>query len=37
VMRCGSLDTPVPFAPALERLYLPVGRFDRVMAEVLRF
>jgi len=37
VMRCASLDTPVPFAPALERIYLPVGRFDRVMEELLAF
>jgi len=37
VMRCGSLDTPVPFAPALEKIYLPVGRFDRVMEDVLGF
>lgn len=37
VMRCASLDTPVPFALPLEKLYLPVGRFERVMEEVLGF
>ena len=27
VMREGSLDTPVPFAPSLEKNFLPVQRF----------
>jgi 2-oxoisovalerate dehydrogenase E1 component len=34
VMREGSLDTPVPFAPSLEKQFLPVDRF-RVKLEGL--
>lgn len=29
VMREGSLDTPVPFAPSLEKQFLPVERFTK--------
>ncbi len=37
VMRVGSLDTPVPFAAALEKDFLPVGRFEEKMTELLEF
>ena len=37
VMRCASLDTPVPFAPELERNFLASSRLDARMEEVLRY
>ncbi|MCR9249814.1 MAG: dehydrogenase E1 component subunit alpha/beta [bacterium] len=37
VMRVGGLDTPVPFAAALEKDFLPVGRFEEKMTELLEF
>lgn len=37
VMREGSLDTPVPFAPALEQNFLPKGRLKRKIEELLSF
>ena len=27
VVRCAAIDTPIPFAPALENLYMPNQRF----------
>lgn len=37
VMREGSLDTPVPFAPNLEKQFLPVNRFKHKLQELLAF
>ena len=37
VMREGSLDTPVPFAPNLEKQFLPTDRFKVKLQELLAF
>lgn len=37
VMREGSLDTPVPFAPNLEKQFLPAERFKTKLQELLAF
>ncbi len=37
VMREGSLDTPVPFAPSLEKQFLPVDRFRVKLLELMEF
>jgi 2-oxoisovalerate dehydrogenase E1 component len=37
VMRVASLDTPVPFAPTLERNFLPKGRLKEKIQELLNF
>jgi 2-oxoisovalerate dehydrogenase E1 component len=37
VMRLGSLDTPVPFAKALEQVYLPKGRLLPMLRELLAY
>jgi 2-oxoisovalerate dehydrogenase E1 component len=37
VRRLGSLDTPVPFAAALEEQYLPVGRLDGAIRSLLAY
>jgi 2-oxoisovalerate dehydrogenase E1 component len=37
VMRCGSLDTPVPFAPALEKQFLADSRLAQVMGELINY
>jgi 2-oxoisovalerate dehydrogenase E1 component len=37
VMREASLDTPVPFAAALEQNFLPKGRLKERIEELLRF
>ena len=37
VMREGSLDTPVPFAPNLEKQFLPVDRFNLKLQELIAF
>jgi 2-oxoisovalerate dehydrogenase E1 component len=37
VMRVGSLDTPVPFAAALEQNYLPKTRFAQTLTELLAY
>ncbi|MFN3999804.1 thiamine pyrophosphate-dependent enzyme [Algoriphagus sp.] len=37
VMREGSLDTPVPFAPNLEKQFLPTERFKRKLRELVEF
>ncbi len=37
VMREGSLDTPVPFAPALEKQFLPVERFKEKLSSLLEY
>ncbi|MFI5220684.1 MAG: thiamine pyrophosphate-dependent enzyme [Bacteroidia bacterium] len=37
VMRCGSLDTPIPFTPHLEENFLPKERFKKELDELLRF
>jgi 2-oxoisovalerate dehydrogenase E1 component len=37
VMRCASLDTPVPFANNLEWNFLPKGRFKKQLKELLAY
>jgi 2-oxoisovalerate dehydrogenase E1 component len=37
VMRVASLDTPIPFAPTLERNFLPKGRLKSKIEALLRF
>jgi 2-oxoisovalerate dehydrogenase E1 component len=37
VMRCGSLDTPVPFAPALEDEFLASQRFTEKLLELYSY
>ena len=37
VMREGSLDTPVPFAPSLEKQFLPVARFQNKLRELVEY
>ncbi len=37
VIRCASLDTPVPFASALEQKFLPVERFRTKLAALLQY
>ncbi|MFC3417147.1 alpha-ketoacid dehydrogenase subunit alpha/beta [Algoriphagus hitonicola] len=37
VMREGSLDTPVPFAPNLERAFLPVDRFKEKLQLLVEY
>lgn len=37
VMRVASLDTPVPFAPSLERNFLPAGRLKSKIEELRRY
>lgn len=37
VVRVGSLDTPVPFAPELEQNFLPVSRFEEKLTELHKF
>jgi len=37
VMREGSLDTPVPFAPNLEKQFLPTERFKGKLKELIEF
>jgi 2-oxoisovalerate dehydrogenase E1 component len=37
VMREGSLDTPVPFAPNLEKQFLPVDRFKVKLQELIAY
>ena len=37
VKRVASLDTPVPFAPTLEKNFLPVERLKKEVAEIIRF
>ncbi len=37
VVRCASLDTPVPFASALENQFLPKGRLKAAIREVLDY
>lgn len=37
VMREGSIDTPVPFAPNLEKQFLPVERFKEKLSRLLEY
>jgi 2-oxoisovalerate dehydrogenase E1 component len=37
VKRLGSLDTPVPLAPSLENHFLPWGRLEQVVRELLDY
>jgi 2-oxoisovalerate dehydrogenase E1 component len=36
-MRVGSLDTPIPFAPTLEKNFLPVGRLKEKVEELVKY
>jgi 2-oxoisovalerate dehydrogenase E1 component len=36
-MRCGSLDTPVPFASELENQFLPIEDLDKKIQELLKY
>ncbi len=37
ILRCASLDTPVPFAKSLEELFLPADRFKQQLNELLSY
>jgi 2-oxoisovalerate dehydrogenase E1 component len=37
ILRCASLDTPVPFAKSLEELFLPAERFKQQLSELLSY
>jgi len=37
VKRVASLDSPIPFTKALEDQYLPKGRFEKELLELLRY
>lgn len=37
VMRCGSLDTPVPYAPELEKQFLAKSRLAETMRELINY
>ena len=37
VLRVGSLESPVPFNPALEKQFLPRARLDAALAQVLAY
>ncbi|MCL6524446.1 MAG: dehydrogenase E1 component subunit alpha/beta [Thermoflavifilum sp.] len=37
VMRCASLDTPVPFAPHLEAQFLAKSRFESILQQLLAY
>ncbi len=37
VKRVASLDTPIPFASALEQQYLPKNRFEKALLELLAY
>jgi 2-oxoisovalerate dehydrogenase E1 component len=37
VIRCGSLETPIPFVKALEDQYLPRQRFEKSLLELIKY
>lgn len=37
IIRCGSLDTPVPFSKALEQQFLPVNRFKEKLEKLVAY
>jgi 2-oxoisovalerate dehydrogenase E1 component len=37
VMRCASLDTPVPFSMVLEQQFLAKARIEETLAKLLSF
>jgi 2-oxoisovalerate dehydrogenase E1 component len=37
VLRCAALDTPVPFALALEKQFMPEGRFEQQLQQLLAY
>ena len=37
VMRCASLDTPIPFAPELESQYLAKSRLEKYIVDLLKY
>lgn len=37
VKRCASMETPIPFAANLEAGYLPKGKFENILKELLKY
>ena len=37
IVRVGSLDTPIPFSPALEKGYLPYHKFQQKIKELIEY
>jgi len=37
VVRCASLDTPVPFSSALEQIFLPWDRFEQELLKLTKY
>ena len=37
VVRCGSLDTPIPFSKDLEKMYQPIERFKEKLTTLLEY
>jgi len=37
IMRCASLDTPIPFNKMLEKQYMANDRFEEMMERLLKF
>jgi 2-oxoisovalerate dehydrogenase E1 component len=37
VMRCASLDTPIPFNPDLEKNFMALARLDETIQKLLRY
>jgi 2-oxoisovalerate dehydrogenase E1 component len=37
VVRCGALDTPIPFAIPLEKQYMPEARFAAALQELWEY
>jgi 2-oxoisovalerate dehydrogenase E1 component len=37
VMRCASLDTPIPFAPELESQYLAKSRLEKYIVDLMKY
>lgn len=37
IVRCGALDTPVPFAAALEAQYMPNQRFEKALLDLWEY
>ena len=37
VVRCASLDTPIPFSPELENNFLAKARFEQTLLKLFRY
>ncbi len=37
IVRCGALDTPVPFAASLEKIFLPADRFTKKLKDLIAY